>query len=67
MQQKPTSPSHDARDGDEHLGAVEGERATDPQPGNTNAPGINAEGLPNDPIATCEDALGANVDESEGG
>ena len=24
------------------------------------------EGLPNDPVAICEDAIGANVDETEG-
>jgi len=54
--------------GEKHLGAVEGDRPTDqPNQGNPNAPGIDENGLPNDPIAVCEDAIGANVDESEGG
>jgi hypothetical protein len=58
----------DEHDSNEHIGAVEGDRPTDElQHGNPNAPGINDEGLPNDPIATCEDAIGANVDKTEGG
>ena len=52
---------------DEHVGAVEGDRASDPQPGNPNGPGVNDEGLPDDPVATCEDMLGANLDKTEGG
>jgi hypothetical protein len=56
---------HDAED---HLGAVEGDRADDhPNEGNRNAPALDEEGMPNDPIAICEDVIGANVDESEGG
>ena len=52
---------------DEHIGAVEGDRPTDaPQQGNPNAPGVDQQGLPDDPIATCEDVIGANVDESQG-
>jgi hypothetical protein len=54
--------------GENHLGAVEGDRPTDqPNQGNENAPAIDENGLPNDPVAVCEDAIGANVDESEGG
>ena len=50
------------------MGAVEGDRPTDkPNQGNPNAPGVDAEGLPNDPIGTAEDRIGANLDESEGG
>jgi hypothetical protein len=53
---------------EEHIGAVEGDRPTDPvNQGNPHGPGIDDEGLPNDPIATCEDAIGANSDETEGG
>jgi hypothetical protein len=64
MTEKPT----EARpDGDEHMGAVEGDRPTDVSQGNRNAPALDDQGLPNDPIAICEDAIGANVDESEGG
>jgi hypothetical protein len=66
MEQKRTPP-HEPDHGDEHLGAVEGDRPTDRQHGNPHGSGVNEEGLPNDPIATCEDAIGANVDESEGG
>ena len=50
------------------LGAVEGDRPTDqPNQGNANAPAIDEEGMPNDPIKICEDVIGANVDGSEGG
>jgi hypothetical protein len=63
---KPSGPQHP--DSDEHIGAVEGDRATDqPQQGNPNAPALDEQGLPNDPIAICEDVIGANVDETEGG
>jgi hypothetical protein len=55
-------------DPDFHKGVVEGDRPTDePNQGNANAPALDDEGLPNDPIAICEDVIGANVDESEGG
>jgi hypothetical protein len=55
-------------DSEEHIGAVEGDRPTDtPNQGNPHGPGIDEAGLPNEPMATCEDAIGANVDESEGG
>ncbi len=65
MTEKTGPPRHET---DEHLGAVEGDRPTDtPNQGNRNAPGLDAEGLPNDPVAICEDTIGANVDGSEGG
>jgi hypothetical protein len=55
-------------DSDEHIGAVEGDRPTDyPQQGNPNAPGLDDEGLPNDPDAIAQDVIGANIDETEGG
>ena len=55
-------------DSDEHLGAVEGDRPSDmPNQGNPNAPGVDAEGLPNDPVGTAQDRIGANLDETEGG
>ena len=54
-------------DQDFHKGAVEGDRPADqPQQGNENAPGLNAEGLPNDPVAIAEDVIGANEDGSQG-
>ena len=53
-------------DPENHIGAVEGDRPTDvPNQGNPNAPGVDEEGLPNDPVATSEDALGATLDETE--
>ena len=62
------SRSSHPQDADEHIGAVEGDRPTDsPQQGNPNAPALDEQGLPNDPVAICEDVLGANVDGSEGG
>jgi hypothetical protein len=72
---KPETPERDAddrrpgtRDPDEHKGAIEGDRPTDhPQHGNRNAPALDEQGLPNDPVAVCEDVIGANVDETEGG
>jgi hypothetical protein len=55
-------------DADEHIGAVEGDRPTDtPNQGNPHGTGVDTQGMPNDPIATCEDVIGANVDETEGG
>jgi len=53
-------------DQDVHKGAVEGDRPSDEQLGNPNGPGVNDEGLPDDPVATAEDAVGANEDESQG-
>lgn len=65
MTVKPNTTHHELED---HLGAVEGDRPTDvPNQGNRNAPGVDEEGLPNDPVATSEDALGATLDETEGG
>lgn len=53
--------------GDEHLGAVEGDRPSDcPQQGNRNAPAMDEEGMPNDSTAVAEDVIGANEDETEG-
>ena len=54
-------------DPDVHKGAVEGDRPTDEQMGNPNGDGVDENGLPDDPIATAEDRLGAEADETEGG
>jgi hypothetical protein len=55
-------------DADEHIGAVEGDKATDkPNQGNPSGTGIDDKGVPNDPVATAQDRIGANQDESEGG
>lgn len=53
-------------DPDVHKGAIEGDRPGDEQQGNPNGTGINDEGLPDDPIATSEDKIGANEDGTEG-
>jgi hypothetical protein len=54
-------------DPDVHKGAIEGDRPGDEQIGNPHGPGIDENGLPNDPVATAEDEIGANEDGSEGG
>ena len=53
-------------DPDVHKGAIEGDRPTDEQIGNPHGSGIDDEGLPDDPVATAEDKIGANEDETEG-
>jgi hypothetical protein len=53
-------------DPDSKKGAIEGDRPSDEQQGNPHGDGINQDGLPDDPIATAEDAIGANEDESQG-
>ena len=53
-------------DQDSHKGAIEGDRATDEQIGNPHGTGIDEEGMPDDPVATAEDKIGANEDETEG-
>jgi hypothetical protein len=53
-------------DPDVHKGAIEGDRPTDEQHYNANDDGVDENGLPDDPIATAEDVIGANEDESQG-
>jgi hypothetical protein len=53
-------------DPDIHKGAIEGDKPADEQIGNPHGPGINEDGLPDDPIATAEDQIGANEDKSQG-
>ena len=53
-------------DPDMHKGAIEGDTPTDEQIGNPNGDGINEDGLPDDPIASAEDAIGANEDKTQG-
>ena len=63
-QKQPATDHHE----DEHLGAVEGDKPSDaPNQGNPSGTGVDAEGMPNDPIGTAQDRIGANLDESEGG
>ena len=62
---KTPNPAHHE---DEHLGAVEGDKPSDtPNQGNPNGSGIDKDGMPNDPVSTAEDRIGANLDETEGG
>jgi hypothetical protein len=53
-------------DPDIHKGALEGDRPGDEQQGNPNGDGVDEDGLPDDPIASAEDAEGANADKSQG-
>jgi hypothetical protein len=50
------------RDHDIHKGAMEDGRSSDA----TNAPGMDADGMPNDEIAICESALSARADGTQG-
>ena len=53
-------------DQDIHKGAIEGEKPSDKQIGNPHGDGIDDDGLPDDPVATAEDAEGANADKTQG-
>jgi hypothetical protein len=53
-------------DQDVHKGTIEGDRPGDEQVGNPHGDGIDEDGLPDDPVAVAEDALGANEDETQG-
>ena len=53
-------------DPDSGKGAVEGDTPTDAQQGNPHGDGVDDNGLPNDPVATAEDRIGANEDKSQG-
>ena len=58
-----TNPQNDP---DIHKGAIEGDRPGDEQIGNPHGDGVDDEGLPDDPVATAEDRIGANEDKSQG-
>jgi len=51
---------------DEHEGAVEGDKAEDPQQGNENAQALDDEGMPDDCDKVAEDVIGATLDETQG-
>jgi hypothetical protein len=53
-------------DPDVHKGAIEGDRPGDEQLGNPHGEGLDENGLPNDPVAVAEDALGAIEDGTQG-
>ena len=50
-------------DNDTHKGAKEEER---PGPERSSHPGLDENGLPNDPVAIAQDVLGARADRSQG-
>jgi hypothetical protein len=53
-------------DPDIHKGAIEGDRPSDEQNVSNKGKGVDKNGLPNDPIATAQDAEGANADKAQG-
>ena len=54
-------------DPDQDKGAVEGDRPTDTQQSNKNAPGaLDGDGLPKNRVAIAEDVIGANADHTQG-
>ena len=57
---KPTKP---VADNDMTKGAKEDDR---PGPERSSHPGLDKNGLPNDPVAIAQDAIGANNDKSQG-
>jgi hypothetical protein len=57
---RPTKP---ATDSDISKGAKEDDR---PGPERSSHPGLDKNGLPNDPVAIAQDALGAAADKSQG-
>jgi len=62
----PTPAPHSA-DQDQSKGAVEGDRPSDKQQGNKNAPGaLDSNGMPRNKKAIAEDVIGANADETQG-
>jgi hypothetical protein len=50
-------------DNDIHKGAMEDDR---PGPERSSHPGLDQNGLPNDPVAIASDVLGAHEDKSQG-
>jgi hypothetical protein len=58
-----TKPVDTTEDNDIHKGATEDDR---PAAGQSSHPGLDNNGLPNDPVAIAQDKLGANDDESQG-
>jgi len=52
---------------DEHEGAVEGDKPSDPsQQGNENASALDDQGLPEDCDKIDEERIGATMDETQG-
>ncbi|HSK09574.1 MAG TPA: hypothetical protein VK911_08355 [Vicinamibacterales bacterium] len=62
----PPPETPEASEPDAHHGAIEGDRPNDEQHHNAGVPALDDQGLPSDAVKICEDAIGANVDESQG-
>jgi hypothetical protein len=62
----PNDNERERKDPDGRKGAIEGDRPSDEQMGNPHGEGVDENGLPNDPVASAEDARGANADETQG-
>ena len=60
---KPAKPIRSTDDNDIHKGAKEEDRSG---PERSSHPGLDKNGLPNDPIAIAQDALGATEDKAQG-
>ena len=58
--------TNQSTDPDLEKGATEGPPGNAQDHGNSNAPGLDDQGMPNDEVAIAEDVLGANEDETEG-
>jgi len=63
MTTRPAETVDDNEDNDIHKGATEDDR---PASGQSNHPGLDNNGMPNDPVAIAQDKLGANEDETQG-
>ena len=62
-----TPAEHRTSDPDLHKGAIEGDRPSDSeQQGNPHGTALDADGLPDDPIAIAEDVEGAKADGTQG-
>jgi len=57
------SPKKPGADQDIHKGAIEEDR---PGPERPSHPGLDQNGLPNDPVAIAQDRVGADADKSQG-
>ena len=66
MNTTPKSPTIETDDPAFHKGAIEGDRPDDEQNFNHQGAGIGPDGLPDNPKASAEDKVGANVDETQG-
>lgn len=63
MNHEPHTPSHPEFDADMHKGAIEG---LPENPEDAHAPGLDDDGLPNDPVRIAQDVIGANEDKTQG-